>query len=387
MPKLSRGPHLYKRKQGDAKVMWYIRDNDKRISTGFDTNHTPEAKEALAAHTRGKYVQPPGENYYVQQALDLYQHDVIPRHAKPIDGENHLARLREFFRGHECDHVTPGLTILYERWRCHTGKPALQEPPRVRKAVSAASVRRELETLRAALSHAWRCRKLKAQIPVSLPPKSPPRQRWLTCSEAGRLLAAAIGIIPAAYCDIATRSERWTIWRRDRTAINRHLAKFILIGLATGTRSDAILSMAWTPHADGGHFDIDRRLMFRAAPGEIQTKKRKPPAPIPDQLLRHLRRWKRLSGGLFVITAPGTMESIARVSKSFNAAVVRAGLDRKVTPHTLRHSCVSHLMQAGRPAWEVGSFVGMSVQMVLDNYGHHSPNFLRETANATRAAE
>ena len=386
MPKLSKGPHLYKRKQPNAKVMWYIRDNDKRISTGFDSNHTPEAKEVLAAHNRNRYIQPPSEAYHVSSALDLYQHDVLPQHARPIDGENQLARLREFFKGYTCDGVTPGLTILYERWRCHTGTPARQEPPRVRKPVSAASVRRELETLRAALSHAWRCRKLTAQIPISLPPKSPPRERWLTRSEAARLLAAAIGIIPAPCTDIATRRERWTIWRRDRTAINRHLSKFLIIGWTTGTRSDAILSMAWTPHPDGGHFDIDRRLMFRAAPGEIQTRKRKPPAPIPDRLLRHLRRWKRQSVGLFVITAPGTTKSIARVSKSFNAAVVRAGLDHKVTPHVLRHTCVSWLMQAGRPAYEVGSFVGMSPTMVQDVYGHHSPNFLRETANAPRSA-
>ena len=79
--------------------------------------------------------------------------------ARPQETEQHLTRLMEFFRGHECDHVTPGLTASYERWRTHIGKPSLGEPPRVRQPVSAASVRRELETLRACLTHAWKCRR------------------------------------------------------------------------------------------------------------------------------------------------------------------------------------------------------------------------------------
>lgn len=392
MPKIAKGPYLKLRKQPGAKSIYYIIDNDSRKSTGFDAKQLPQAKQALEDHIRNRFIPKPSEDYYVQQALELYAHDVIPKHAKPIDAKNHIARLMEFFRGHTCDAVDPHLTASYERWRTHIGKASVNEPKRTRQPVKPESVRRELETLRAAFNHAWKCRRLKNQIPIRLPTKSASRERWLTRSEAARLLAGSLGMVLAPSSDIATRREHWTVWRRDRTAVNRHLAKFVLIGLRTGTRASAILSLGWRPHPDGGHFDLDHRLMFRAAPGERQTTKRKPPAPIPDKLLPHLKRWKRLSEGLYVITLPGTAnELIERVSKAFRSAVARSGLDRAVTPHTLRHTCVTWLMRAGQPAWAVGGFVGMTAQMVERTYGHHSPSFLRETANAAtisaRAAE
>ncbi|OAI30553.1 hypothetical protein A1351_08610 [Methylosinus sp. R-45379] len=253
-----------------------------------------------------------------------------------------------------------------------------------------------MEVLRAALNHAWRCHKLKNQIPITLPKKSAPRARWLTTSEAARLLLGSLGCILAPYSDLKTRAERWTIWRRDRSVKGHHLARFILIGIRTGTRAEAILSLGWKPHAQGGHFDLENRLMFRATAGAKQSKKRKPPAPTPTKLARHLSRWKRFDQSRvqedgspvivrFVVTPPGYDDAevpTKRVSKAFNSAVARAGLDRTVTPHTLRHTCVTWLIQRGRPIFEVARFVGMTPQMVEDVYGHHAPEFLRETADA-----
>jgi len=42
-------------------------------------------------------------------------------------------------------------------------------------------------------------------------------------------------------------------------------------------------------------------------------------------------------------------------------------------------------MQAGKPAWKVGGFIGTSEAMIRKHYGHHSPDGLRDTAEvATR---
>jgi len=123
--------------------------------------------------------------------------------------------------------------------------------------------------------------------------------------------------------------------------------------------------------------------MFRAASGKAQTKKRQTPTPIPKSLARHLPRWKRLSDSLFVVSATGHEDARQkRIHKAFSRAVARAGLDRSVTPHVLRHTCATWLMQRGRPAWEVAGFLGMTVAMIERVYGHHSPNYLRETADA-----
>jgi integrase len=383
MPRLAKGPYLKLRKQSGAKKVWYIHDGDKRISTGFTEKERRKADEALDSHIRAKYVRPPSPEYYVQQALDLYRRDVAPGHTKPENTYQHLDRLLEFFKGRTCDEVSRSTTTAYQHWRCHTGKPFLGEPPRSRRPVQPSTVRRELATLQAALNHAFESRKLKYQIPVTLPPKSAPRERWLTSSEAARLLLGSLGCILVPCSDIATRRERWTIWRREKAVVSKHLARFILIGLRTGTRHDAINGLGWRPHPDGGHFDLERRLMFRAAAGARQTTKRQPPAPIPPKLLRHLHRWKRQANSLYVVSAPGYEDSkLQRVTKAFGRAVERAGLGRDVHPHILRHTCVTWLMQAGRPVWEVAGFVGMSPQMVQDNYGHHAPDYLRDTANA-----
>lgn len=400
MPRLAKGPYLKKRERKGAMALWYIIDGDRRISTGCTAKETAKAKVALESHIRSRFIQKPSTDYYVQQALEMYERDVMPNHTRPDDTKRYLERLLEFFKGRTCDEVSRETSMAYERWRTHTGKPFLGEPPRTRRPVKPPTARRELATLQAALNHASASRKLKHQVPVTLPAKSAPRDRWLTQSEAARLVMGALGCILAPYSDRSTRAERWSIWRREEAVVSRHLARFILIGLRTGTRHDAINGLGWYPHKDGGHFDIERRLMFRAASGERQTKKRKPPAPIPDKLLRHLPRWKRQSDSLFVIAynPPKNDEDgkkivdkkedakLGRVTKAFNRAVTRAGLGPEVTPHILRHTCVTWLMQAGRSAWDVGGFVGMGAQMVQDNYGHHAPDYLRETANAQPTA-
>ena len=382
MSRNAKGPHIKLRKQKGAKQIYYIYDatRDNPLSTRFDHKHKAEANEVLAAYIRKQHLPKPGEDYYVSQAIDLYQRDIVPKHSAPENTIRYMDRLREFFRGMACKDINPGATASYERWRTHIGKADINEPPRSRRPVKPTTVRRELSTLQAAFNHAWKCQKLKNQIPISLPPEGPPRERWLTPSEASRLLLGALGCILAPYSDIDTKTERWAIWRREPAVVSRHLTRFILIGLRTATRHDAITGLGWQPHAEGGYFDLEKRVMFRAEAGARQTKKRRTPAPIPDKLLRHLGRWKRQSDGIYVVATSD--QKLQRVSGAFRRAVARAGLGREVTPHILRHTCTTWLMQAERPVWEVAGFVGMSPAMVQKNYAHHSPQHLRDTANA-----
>jgi hypothetical protein len=72
----------------------------------------------------------------------------------------------------------------------------------------------------------------------------------------------------------------------------RHVARFILIGLYTGTRAGAIATAS--PYSEPGrsYVDLDRGIFYRKAIGRRVTKKRQTPAPIPPRLLAHLRRWR-----------------------------------------------------------------------------------------------
>jgi hypothetical protein len=69
-------------------------------------------------------------------------------------------------------------------------------------------------------------------------------------------------------------------------------------------------------------------------------------------------------------------EPIKSIRKGFAAAVADAKLPGKVTPHILRHTAATWLMQAGVDLWEAAGFLGMTVEMLSARYGHHHPDHL-----------
>ena len=62
--------------------------------------------------------------------------------------------------------------------------------------------------------------------------------------------------------------------------------------------------------------------------------------------------------------------------------MIDAGLDSSVTPHILRHTCATWMMQNGVDLWEAASFLGMTVQQLEATYGHHHADFQASAAAA-----
>jgi len=76
---------------------------------------------------------------------------------------------------------------------------------------------------------------------------------------------------------------------------------------------------------------------------------------------------------------------VKSVKTAFASAVQKAGLtvaNGNVSPHTLRHTAATWLMQNGADPWQASGFLGMSVKTLLETYGHHHPEFMREAAEA-----
>src|ERR1700719_3097040 len=48
------------------------------------------------------------------------------------------------------------------------------------------------------------------------------------------------------------------------------------------------------------------------------------------------------------------------------------------TPHTLRHTAATWLMQNGVDPWQAAGFLAMSVKTLLEVYGHHHPEYLKD---------
>ena len=94
-------------------------------------------------------------------------------------------------------------------------------------------------------------------------------------------------------------------------------------------------------------------------PVGIIGKDNQPPVPLPPRLLAHLRRWvaKGVVDEYFVEWNGRPVKS---VKTAFKTALRLAKVSGRISPHTLRHTAVTWLMQNGVDKWEVAGFLGMS---------------------------
>lgn len=211
---------------------------------------------------------------------------------------------------------------------------------------SSASANVELRLLKAAIHHWHAEHGPLAIIPKVVVPQSPPRrERFLSRSEAAALLCAA---------------RRVT-----------HLRRFILLGLHTGSRPGVIYDLQWS------QIDLDTGLMLRRRHGHVGAKNKKaPPVRLGRKILSHLRRWSKIDAGrqTYVVHYNGTKIKDAPHA-SWDRAVSNARLQGKVTPHTLRHTRATWLMQKKADKWMVAGHLGMSVRTLESVYGHHHPDY------------
>jgi integrase len=163
----------------------------------------------------------------------------------------------------------------------------------------------------------------------------------------------------------------------------QHIARFVLMGLYTGTRAGAIASASPVRGEGRSFVDLDRGIFYRRAEGMRETNKRQPPVPIPPRLLAHMRRWhrKRIAVNHFV---EWNGKAVKSVKTGFATAVQLAGINH-ASPHTLRHTAATWCMQGGAPIWEASGFLGMSEKTLRDTYGHHHPHFMQGAIAAINA--
>jgi integrase len=334
------------------RAVWCIRDGTRKISTGCAATDRARAERALGDYIAHKY-QPsrtrgrhPTE-ILIADVLAIYLTDVAPRQAREIETKQRVLTLDAWWADKTLADVNGANCRAYvdHRTRQHWKSAKPEKTGRAPRMVTAAAARRELEDLRAAINHHRREGFCSEIVSVTLPPRGVARERWLTRSEAARLL--------------------WAAWRakqimRDKEtmrSVGQHVARFILVGLYTGTRSSAICAAALMPTVGRGYVDLDQGVFYRGGIGRRQTKKRQPPVKLPRRLLTHMRRWAdRGLAKNSVVEWNG--KPVASVRKSFRAAVEAAGLGADVTPHILRHTCATWLMQSGVDLWHARVFSG-----------------------------
>jgi integrase len=348
-----------------SRATWVILDHGKHISTGCATNEAAAAERKLASYISAKYRPPRKERDLglipIADVLSLYD-DHCTAHGKggeKFDGR--LKRLNDFWGAKTLSQVTGAMCREYARARGSFG-----------------GARRDLEDLRAAINHHSKEGFHRGVVRIVLPQKGQPRDRWLTRKEAADLLRVCWR---AKEVQTVHRGPlRGQKVETDKRPL-RHLARFILIGLYTGTRATAIAAASPIKAQGRSFVDLENGIFYRLPAGQRATNKRQPPVPIPPRLLAHLRRWaaKGIANGHFVEWQGQPVKS---VKTAFKTAVRLAKLPGGVTPHTLRHTAATWLMQAGIDKWEAAGFLGMSVQTLDRVYGHHHPDHLRAAARA-----
>jgi integrase len=381
MPRHSKGARLYlEREERDTegnlvrRASWVIRDGAHKVRTGCAQANRAGAEQALAEYIARKYQVPRDRGRHpseilIADVLNIYLADKAHKHSDPSITKARVLTLAEFWGDKTLADVNGSSCREYVAYRTaqprKASKPDLTGNPA--RMVTAAGARRELEDLRSAINHHRREGLCSEIVSVALPDKSEPREDWLSRGEAARLIWAAW-----RYREVQNfmATERHTL---------RHVARFILVGLYTGTRHTAICSAAFHSAIGRGHIDLNSGVFYRRRQGVRQTNKRQPPVRLPARLLAHLRRWHRLGIARHAVVE-WNGKPIASVRKSFAAAVRAAGINRHITPHILRHTAATWAMQSGANVWDAAGFFGMSAEVLERTYGHHHPDFQADVA-------
>lgn len=347
MPRRARGAYLYFRR--DAGV-WIIRDGSRQRRTGCGEGELDAAERALAAYIASRAgplrTGPrPASELTVGEALALSLDHKGETVSSPMTLAAATERLVEFWADLPCDAVKRSTCAAYVK---HRATPRRDHRGKVWRA-GPSTVRRELGVLQAALNHAHAEGVLIHPVKVTLADRSPPRDRWLTRSEAARLLRAA----------------------------SPHVRRFILLSLHTGRRAGAVLALTWA------RVDLDAGVIRFRDQGEAETNKRRGRVTLPRQMLAHLRRWKAAAraGETHVVSSRG--KPIACVRGGVESAAARAGLSADVTPHVLKHTAITWAVMNPRVSPEAAAeYFATSPAVIRSTYWHHSPNHQREVIEA-----
>lgn len=353
MPRPRKGPRLYLRRYRKSAATWVILDGHKEVSTNCRKDDLAGAERALEGYIARKYTPPDGparpEDILIADVVHAYLKEHAPG-TRSLEFLIHTSRPLLDWWGEETLAAIKGESCRrYVKWR-------------VGKGVAEATARHDLKTLSAAVRYYHREHGPLSAVPaVTLPGKAAPRDRWLIRSEVAALL-----------------------WAARAHSATRHVARFVLIAVYTGSRSRAVLDLQWLPSAEGGYFDLDNEVLYRRGQGKRQSRKRQPPARIHKRLLTHLRRWRKsdLAQGItYVVHYRGS--GVGKLRRSWESVRTLAGLGAEVVPHTCRHTAATWQMQAGTDHFEAAGYLGMSVETLLKVYGHHHPRFQSGAAKAT----
>ncbi len=151
---------------------------------------------------------------------------------------------------------------------------------------------------------------------------------------------------------------------------NENVHAFVMVGLHTSMRHSEILAIR------RDNTDPGRRVIWipRAKAGPREQ-------PITGELADYLEvRMQMLPPGCpWLFPSPASREGhVHTIRKAFRRSAERAGLDPdQITPHTLRHTAVTHLVQAGVDLPTVQRISGHKTLAMVARYAHQNGSHIQ----------
>lgn len=343
MPRKAQGPRLVPlKRKGYTRAVYVIRYWDGKRTRNHSTGESEyleaerKFKRWLAAKDGRRIGARDSTEALIADVLQSYSEERGPRVVDRARIGQIVDNLVVFWGERPCGSITEETCGDYAAYRLSMGR-------------AVGTVRRELVGLSAALHWAEKKGRLFNAPHVWLPAAPEAKDRWLTRREFTHLLWSSRKV------------------RQSR----KYLPLAIQLACYTGARRGAILGLKWN-RVDLVNGVID----FRA---EALTSKRRAIVPIPDRLLRALRRAQERADCEYVISKGG--KPIKKLRRSFASACAIAGL-AGVTFHTLRHTSATWMFLHGVDPYEVAKYLGHKTQRTTERYGHHSPDYLHHAKAA-----
>jgi integrase len=219
------------------------------------------------------------------------------------------------------------------------------------KQVSPVSVNMELRTLKAAFGVATRWR-LITENPfrkvafLRIPEHQP---SYVRKEDFGRLLQSI--------------KDQW-------------FKDLITFAALTGLRRGEIINLRWRD------VDFQRRLIYVQSTDTFTTKTGKRRTVPMNETVYQLLCSKSSSGGELVFTFDGSAIRPDLVTRKFRFAVRKAGLDRGLHFHSLRHTFATWLVQGSVGIYQVQKLLGHSNISVTEVYSHLATSELHQAVNS-----
>lgn len=238
------------------------------------------------------------------------------------------------------------------------------------------SARRMLEDLRAAVELAIGDELVAdTRINFYLPPAKKARYRYYTREQAARIIWAAYRKRGSySYTGKRAKAETRGMTKVTNARPTRHIARYFLTAIYTGTRTDRIEQASFVKEPGRPWIDLEQGIYYRAWDGElVPDNKRANPIRIPQRLLAHMRRWHR-NGARYLVEWSGRPVSTASAFFRLLKDVMPDEQERKgLNRHSTRHTAATWLMQGGGNTSDIAGYLSIDERTLKKHYGVHHP--------------